>query len=343
MQPEKIIKISTMLKPDLSTHYLGMNLKNPIVPSASPLSRDLGNVKRMEDAGASAVVMYSLFEEQITHEMLELYHHTSYHSDTHAEALSYFPEHQGYVLGPEEYLEHLHKIKESVGIPVIGSLNGCTAGGWTKYAKLIEEAGADAIELNMYMLATDFNTSSLDIENIYVDTLRSVKENVSIPVAMKISPYISSMGHFAKQLDDNGVDGLVLFNRFYQPDIDLENLEVVPNIILSNQQSMRLPLRWIAILYGRVNASLAATSGVNTAEDVIKLIMTGASVTQMFASLHKNGIEHIKTVLDDIEKWMVEHEYESLKMMRGSMSHKSVANPGAFERANYMKALQSFH
>ena len=331
-----------MSKIDLSTHYLGMTLKNPIVPSASPLSRDLGNIKLMEDSGASAVVMYSLFEEQITHEMLELYHHTSYHSDTHAEALSYFPEYSEYVLGPDEYLEHLHRIKESVNIPVIGSLNGCTDGGWTKYAKLIEEAGADALELNMYMLATDFNTSSQDIENIYIETLRSVKAHISIPVAMKISPYISALGHFAKRLDENGVEGLVLFNRFYQPDIDLENLEVVPNILLSNSQSMRLPLRWIAILYGRINASLAATSGVNTAEDVIKLIMTGASVTQLFASLHKYGIEHIKTVLADIEKWMIDHEYESLKMMKGSMSYKSVANPGAFERANYMKALHSF-
>jgi len=327
---------------DLSTHYLGMTLKNPIVPSASPLSKDFDNVKRMEDAGASAIVMYSLFEEQITHEMMELYHHTSYHSDTHPEAQSYFPEHSQYTMGPDEYLAHLHKIKQQVNIPVIGSLNGCTDGGWTKYAKLIEEAGADALELNVYMLATDFDTSSEDIENIYVETLRSVKANVGIPVAMKISPYISAMANFAKRLDREGVDGLVLFNRFYQPDIDLENLEVVPNVLLSNSQSMRLPLRWIAILYGRINASLAATSGVNTAEDVIKLIMTGASVTQMFAALHKYGIEHIKKVLEDIEKWMTEHEYESVKQMRGSMSHKSVANPGAFERANYMKALNSF-
>lgn len=326
---------------DLSTHYLGMNLKNPIVPSASPLSRDLGNVKKMEDAGASAVVMYSLFEEQITHEMLELYHHTSYHEDTNPEALTYFPE-QNYILGPEEYLEHLHNIKRSVSIPVIGSLNGCTDGGWTKYAKLIEEAGADALELNVYMLATDVNTSSVDIENIYVETLRSVKANISIPVAMKLSPYISALANFAKRLDNEGVDGLVLFNRFYQPDIDLENLEVVPNVLLSNSQSMRLPLRWIAILYGKLNASLAATSGVNSAEDVIKLTMTGASVTQMFAALHKYGIDHIRKVLSDMERWMIEHEYESLKMMKGSMSHRSVANPGAFERANYMKALNSF-
>ncbi len=331
-----------MSKVDLSTHYLGMTLKNPIVPSASPLSFNLSNVKRMEDSGAAAVVMYSLFEEQITHEMLELFHHTSYYANSNAEASNYLPDYGNYLHGPDEYVAHLHKIKESVDIPVIGSLNGCTDGGWTKYAKLIEEAGADALELNIYMLATDINTSSADIEQIYIETLRSVKANISIPVAMKISPYISAMGHFAKELDKNGVEGLVLFNRFYQPDIDLEKLEVVPNIILSNAQSMRLPLRWIAILYGRINASLAATSGVYSAEDVIKLTMVGASATQMFAALHKNGIEHIKTVLEGVEKWMVEHEYESLKQMRGSMSHKSAANPGEFERANYMKGLRSF-
>jgi dihydroorotate dehydrogenase (fumarate) len=274
--------------------------------------------------------------------MLELYHHTTHHTDSNPEGLTYFPEHIEYTHGPDEYLEHLHKVKRAVGIPVIGSLNGSTPGGWTRYAKLIEEAGADAIELNIYMLATDPALSSWDIENIYIDTLRLVKETVSIPVAMKISPYISSLAHFAHQLDKNGVDGLVLFNRFYQPDIDLENLEVVPNILLSNRQSMRLPLRWIAILYSRLQADLAATSGVNTAEDVIKLTMAGAKVTQMFAALHKFGIEHIKTVLSDIEKWMIEHEYDSLHTMRGSMSYKAVSNPGAFERANYMKALNSF-
>jgi dihydroorotate dehydrogenase (fumarate) len=331
-----------MSQVDLSTTYLGFNLKNPIIPSASPLSRDIANVKKMEDCGASAVVLYSLFEEQITHEMLELYHHTSHHSDTHAEALSFFPESPEYVHGPDEYLEHIYNVKQAVGIPVIGSLNGSTPGGWTRYAKLIEEAGADAIELNVYMLATDPAMSSWDIENIYIDTLRLVKETVGIPVAMKISPYISSLAHFAQQLDKNGIDSLVLFNRFYQPDIDLENLEVIPNIILSNRQSMRLPLRWIAILYGRLQADLAATSGINTAEDVIKLTMTGAKVTQMFAALHKLGIEHIKTVLSDLEKWMIEHEYDSLHTMRGSMSYKSVSNPGGFERANYMKALNSF-
>jgi len=331
-----------MSQVDLSTTYLGFNLKNPIVPSASPLSKDIALVKKMEDAGAAAIVMYSLFEEEITHEMLELFHHTTHHTESFAEALTYFPEAEGYMHGPEEYLEHIYKIKQAVGIPIIGSLNGSTPGGWTRYAKLIEEAGADAIELNVYMLATDPAMSSWDIENIYIETLRLVKETVGIPVAIKISPYISSLAHFAHQLDTNGVDGLTLFNRFYQPDIDLENLEVVPNIILSNRQSMRLPLRWIAILYGKIQADLAATSGVNTAEDVIKLTMAGAKVTQMFAALHEFGIDHIKTVISEMEKWMIEHEYDSLHTMRGSMSYKSVSNPGGFERANYMKALNSF-
>ncbi len=331
-----------MAQVDITTTYLGLNLKNPIVPSASPLSRDVDNIKKMEDSGAAAVVIYSLFEEEITHEMLELYHHTSHHTDSFPESLSFLPEHAEYRHGPEEYLEHIYKIKQSVGIPVIGSLNGSTPGGWTRYAKLIEEAGADALELNVYMLATDPSFSSWDIENIYIDTLRLVKETVGIPVAMKISPYISSLAHFASMLDTKGVDALVLFNRFYQPDIDLEELEVVPNVILSNRQSMRLPLRWIAILYGKIQADLAATSGVNTAEDVIKLTMVGAKVTQMFAALHKFGIEHIKTVIADIEKWMIEHEYDSMHTMRGSMSYKAVSNPGAFERANYMKALNSF-
>ena len=326
---------------DLSTTYLGMKLKNPLVPSASPLSHELGNIKTMEDAGASAVVLYSLFEEQIEHETLELFHYTTAHTESFAEAITYLPKASEYYTGPEEYLEHIRKAKEAVSIPIIASLNGSTPGGWTEYARKIEEAGADALELNIYLLASNTEISSVEIENIYLNILESVKKVVKIPVAMKLSPYISSLAGFAKQLDNLEADGLVLFNRFYQPDIDLENLEVVPNVLLSSQQSIRLPLRWIAILYGRIKADLAATSGIYTAEDVIKMVMVGAKVTQMFAALHKNGINYIKTVLKDLETWMNEHEYESLNMMRGSMSHKSVANPGAFERANYMKALQS--
>jgi dihydroorotate dehydrogenase (fumarate) len=326
---------------DLSTTYLGLSLKNPIVPSASPLSKDIDKIKEMEDAGAAAVVLQSLFEEQITHEELEFYFHTEPYEESYAEATTYFPKSINYESGPEEYLEHIRKAKEAVSIPIIASLNGATPGGWTEYAKKMELAGADALELNVYMLATDPNRSSEDIEHIYLDILRMVKSTVSIPVVMKISPYFSSLAGFAKKLDDAGVDGLLLFNRFYQPDIDLENLEVVPNVILSTPQSMRLPLRWIAILYGKVRADLAATSGIHTAEDVIKMTMVGAKVTQLFAALHEYGIDYIRKVLKDIKNWMIDHEYESLDQMRGSMSHRSVANPAAFERANYMRALRS--
>jgi dihydroorotate dehydrogenase (fumarate) len=326
---------------DLTTTYLGMNLKNPIVPSASPLSRDIGNIKEMEDAGAAAVVLYSLFEEQITHEALELYFHTVTHQESYAEATSYFPETEVYNMGPEEYLEQIRKAKEAVQIPVIASLNGATPGGWTEYAKKIEEAGADALEINVYMLATDVKKSSEDIEKTYIEILKLVKSTVKIPVTMKISPYFSSLAGFAKNLDDAGADGLLLFNRFYQPDIDLDTLEVVPNVLLSSPQSMRLPLRWIAILYGRIKADLAATSGIHSAEDVIKMVMVGAKVTEMFAALHQYGIGHIRNVLRDIKTWMIDHEYESFDQMRGSMSHRSAANPAAFERANYMRALSS--
>jgi dihydroorotate dehydrogenase (fumarate) len=327
---------------DLSTTYLGLKLKNPIIPSASPLSKNIDTIKKMEDAGASAIVMYSLFEEEILHDELELRYHTTIHNESFAEAITYFPELEYYFLGPEEYLKHIRNAKEAVNIPVIGSLNGSSTGGWIDYAKKIEQAGADALELNVYMLATDTNKSSIDIETVYLDILKTVKSNVKIPVVMKLSPYFSSLAGFAKQLDEARADGLLLFNRFYQPDIDLENLEVIPNILLSTLQSMRLPLRWIAILYGKVKADLAATSGIYNAEDVIKMIMVGAKVTQLFAALHNNGVEYISVLINDIKSWMNDHEYESLEQMRGSMSHRSVADPGAFERANYMKALRSF-
>ena len=331
-----------MSKIDLSTTYMGLNLKNPIVPSASPFSREISNIKRMEDSGAGAVVMYSLFEEQITHEAMELFHHTTEHANTQAEATNYFPEQVEYKMGPDEYLNQIRKAKEAVSIPVIGSLNGCTPGGWTEYSRLIESAGADALELNVYFLATDMNASADDVEKLYIETLHSVKAAISIPVAIKISPFMSSMAHFAKELDDNGADAIVMFNRFYQPDLDLETLDVTPNVKLSNGQSLRLPLRWIAILYGKIKADMAATSGVHTAEDVVKMIMVGAKVTQMFSALHNHGIEHIKTVLQHLEQWMIDREYPNLDIMRGSMSYKSVGNAGAFERANYMKALNTF-
>ncbi len=327
---------------DLTTTYLGIKLKNPIMPSASPLSKDLDRVKRLEDAGASAIVMWSLFEEELESEQLELHYRTSIHSESYAEALSYFPEFSKYKIGPEFYLEHLRKIKESVSIPVIASLNGKSMGGWTDYVKNFEEAGADALELNIYFLATDPTKSCIDIDNLYIDIVKEVRKTVKIPIAVKLSPYFSSTAWIANELTKAGAKGLILFNRFYQPDIDLENLEVIPNVILSTPFENRLPLRWIAILYGRVNADLAATSGIASAEDVIKIIMAGASVTQMFSAIIKYGEKHIANVLADIKKWMEEHEYESIEQMKGSMSHKSVENPAAFERANYMKILQTF-
>jgi len=327
---------------DLSTTYLGLKLKNTIVPSASPLSRSIDNLKKMEDAGAAAVVLHSLFEEQITHESHELFHYMTVNTESNSEALSYFPESSEYKLGPEEYLEHIRKAKEALNIPVIASLNGSTPGGWTSYAGLMEHAGADAIELNIYNLAADVNLTSSEIEYNYRTTLHGVKSAVRIPVAMKISPYITAMAHFVRDLDNNDVNGLVMFNRFYQPDINLETLEVMPNILLSTPQSMRLPLRWIAILYGKIKADMAATSGINSAQDVIKMIMAGATVTQMFACLHRNGIEHITTILREQEQWMIDHQYDSVEMMRGSMSYKSSSNPGSYERANYMHALNTF-
>ncbi len=327
---------------DLSTNYLGLHLKNPIVASASPLSRSVESMKRLADAGVAAIVMYSLFEEQIAHEAAELDHYLNYGTESYAEALTYFPEAEEYNLGPDEYVELLHRAKQSLGIPVIGSLNGISTGGWIDYARKIEEAGADAIELNVYYIPTDPELTGQEVEDRYLQVLHAVKHAVHIPVAMKLSPFFSSMAHMAKRLDTAGANGLVLFNRFYQPDIDLETLDVVPSVVLSTPMAMRLPLRWIAILYGRVKASLAATSGIHTAQDVIKMIMVGADVTMMCSALLKNGPQHVTTVLADIRQWMLEHEYVSVSQMKGSMSQRSVADPAAFERANYMKALNQY-
>lgn len=327
---------------DLSTTYLGMKLKNPIVPSASPLSHSLDSMKRLEDAGAAAIVMYSLFEEQIKHEAAELDHYLTYGSESFAEALTYFPEAQEYNLEPDDYVDLLRNAKESLHIPVIGSLNGISAGGWIKYARKIEEAGADAIELNVYYIPTDPKLTAQDVEDRYLEVLSAVKTTVKIPVAMKLSPFFSSMANMAQRLDQAGASGLVLFNRFYQPDIDLETLEIKPSVILSTPQAMRLPMRWIAILYGRVKASLAATSGVHTAEDVLKMLMAGADVTMMASELLKSGPQRITEILAQMNQWMLEHEYISVAQMKGSMSQKSVADPSAYERANYMKVLQGF-
>jgi dihydroorotate dehydrogenase (fumarate) len=327
---------------DLTTNFMGLELKNPLVPSSSPLSKKIDSVKMLEDAGASAIVVYSLFEEQITHEAGELDHYLTYGTESFAEALTYFPAKNDYFLGPEEYLEHIRKMKEAIQIPVIGSLNGVSQGGWMSYAKLIEQAGADALELNTYYIPADLNISSSEIEQIYLDNLRAIKDTVNIPVAMKLSPYFSAIANMAKNLDDAGADALVLFNRFYQPDFDLEKLEVIPDLELSSNWEMRLPLRWIAILYGKIKASLAATSGIHKTEDVIKVIMAGADVANLCSELFANGIDRISVMLKELEKWMTDNEYDSISTMKGSMSQKSVAEPSAFERANYMKALNSY-
>jgi len=326
---------------DLSTEYMGFDLKNPIVASASPLSEEIDGIKRLEDAGAAAVVLSSLFEEQLSRERLELYHHMTHGSESFAEALTYVPEPAEFHVGPEGYLEHIRKAKEAVDIPIIPSLNGRSLGGWTSFAKRMQQAGADAIELNIYDIPTDPTVPGHQVEQACIDILTSVKSSVSIPVAIKISPYFSSMANMAHKLDQAGADALVLFNRFYQPDIDLEALEVRPNVLLSTPQALRLPLRWVAILCGRIDASLAATSGIHHAKDVLTMLMAGADVTMMCSVLLMKGIEHIKTVLADLEQWMEEHEYESVRQMKGSMSHAHCEDPSAFERVQYMKALKS--
>ena len=327
---------------DMTTTYMGLALKNPIVPSSSPLSESLDGIRRLEDAGASAIVMYSLFEEQVNLASHQLDHYLSYGTDSHAESLSYFPDMERYHVGPDEYLELVGKAGKAVDIPIIGSLNGVSDGGWIDYARRIQEAGADAVELNVYYIPTDVRMTSAEVESIYVDILRDVRSTVSIPIAMKLSPYFSATANMAHRLADAGADALVLFNRFYQPDLDLEELEVVPHLVLSNSFEMRLPLRWVAILHGRVAADLAITGGVHTYEDVLKGIMAGAKVTMIASELLENGINRVSEMLAEIESWMMEHEYESVTQMQGSMSQKNVAEPAAFERANYVKVLGSY-
>jgi dihydroorotate dehydrogenase (fumarate) len=327
---------------DLSTTYLGLNLNHPVVPSASPLSQSLDGIRRLEDAGASAIVMYSLFEEQIVGESHLLDHFLTYGTESFAEALNYFPEMDNYNVGPEAYLELVRNAKAAVDIPIIGSLNGTSAGGWVEYARYIQEAGADALELNIYYVATDPLWSGAEVEQMYLDVVRTVKANVTIPVAVKVGPYFSSFGNMAYRLAEAGADGLVVFNRFYQPDFDLDHLTVVPNLVLSSQHELRLPLRWVAILYGRIPADLAITSGVHTHEDVLKGMMAGAKVTMLASELLRHGIHRIAEIVNAMSRWMEEYEYESVAQMQGSMSQQNVADPAAFERANYMKVLQSW-
>ena len=327
---------------DLSTRYLGLNLRSPLVPSASPLSDDVSAVKRMEDAGAGAVVLHSLFEEQLLREGEALQHHLMYGTESFAEALTYLPEPEEFPVGPEEYLNHIRKAKEAVKIPVIASLNGSTIGGWVDFAKKIQQAGADALELNIYLIPTDMDRTSAEVEQTYVDILKAVKGVVSLPVAVKLHPYFSCMANMAKRLDQAGANGLVLFNRFYQPDMDLETLEVKTNVLLSTPQALRLPLRWIAILYDRVKANLAATSGVHEASDVLKVLMAGADVAMLCAALYRKGIEHLQTVKLGMCEWMEEHDYESVRQLQGSMSQKYCSDPTAFERAQYMRAVLNY-
>lgn len=327
---------------DLRTTYMGLALRNPVVPSASPLSSSLDNIKRMEDAGAAAVTLHSLFEEQIELEAESLAHYLEHGTEQFAEALTYFPKLHEYRRGPEEYLELISRAKEAVSIPIIASLNGISPGGWTRYAQRFAEAGADAVELNIYFIPTSIHLMSYDIEDLYVRILKDVKRNVSIPVAMKLSPYFSAMPHVASMLDAEGADALVLFNRFYQPDIDLETMTVTPNLKLSTPIEMRLPMRWIAILCGRVDCSLALTSGIHDSLDVVKAVMVGADVANVCSVLLEDGIGKISDLVQGLSSWMVEHDYESVSQLKGSMSHRSVPEPAAFERANYMKVLNSY-
>jgi len=325
---------------DLSTQYMGLNLANPIMPGASPLVDDLDTVRRLEDAGAAAIVMHSLFEEQITGEHLASIYQMEAFANSYAEALSYFPRRDDYALGKHEYVEQIRRIKEAVDIPVIASLNGSTPGGWIEYARLMQDAGADALELNVYHIATDMNECGADVEHRMVELVRSVTRSVHIPVAVKLSPFFSSLAHFAAQLDATGAQGLVLFNRFYQPDIDPETLEAKPTLRLSDPTELLLRLRWLAILYQRIDADMALTGGVHSAVDVIKSVMAGATTVQMVSALLMHGPDHITRVLKDLEAWMEEYEYHSISQMCGSVSLRRCADPQAFERGNYLRLLQ---
>ncbi len=327
---------------DLSTTYLGLKLKNPLVASASPLSEKLDNVRHLEDCGVSAIVMYSLFEEQVIRESLELDRFLSHGTHTYAEALTYLPEVGRYSLGPEAYVENVYRLKQATNIPIIGSLNGVSTGGWIEYAQQIEQAGADAIELNIYYLPVDPDMSGSELEENYVTLVKDLRARVGIPLAVKLSPFFTSIPNMARRLVEAGADGLVLFNRFYQPDFDLEELEVVPNLQLSTSAELRLPLRWIALLYGRVQTDYALTSGVHSSTDILKAMMAGASVSMVASEFLQNGIDRAGEMLAGMHDWMEEHEYESVMQMRGSMSAQAVAQPNAFKRTNYMKVLSSY-
>jgi dihydroorotate dehydrogenase (fumarate) len=327
---------------DLSTRYLGFTLPSPVVLSSSPLTEDLDTIRRAEDAGAGAVVLPSLFEEQLAIEGHDLDHHLTSHAHSYAEALTYFPDRAVYGRGPDAYLDHVRRAKAAVAVPVIASLNGVSSGGWIEFARAIEAAGADALELNAYVLPTDPTQSGREVEHTYLELVRDLRRHVSIPLAVKLPHFFSAIANMALELERAGADGLVLFNRFYQPDFDLDLLEVVPNLTLSTPSELRLRLRWTAILSGRIRADLAVTGGVHGAEDVLKASMAGASATMMASALLQRGVDHVRTVLHDLRRWMDEHEYASIRQMQGSMSQEHVAEPAAFERANYLKVLRSY-
>ena len=327
---------------DLTTTYLGLKLRTPLVMAASPLSENLDNLKRMEDAGASAVVMHSLFEEQLRQDRLELHQRLEQGTESHAEAQTYFPEAGEYRLGPEEYLRHIWRAKEMVKIPVIASLNCSSVGGWVEYARQIQLAGADALELNIYHIPTNPDVPGEMVEENYLNIVRAVRAEVKIPLAVKLSPFFSSFANMAKRLDAAGANGLVLFNRFYQPDIDLEDLEVKPNILLSTPMAMRLPLRWIALLHGKLHGSLAATSGIHRASDALKMLLAGADVTMLCSKVLRHGFPQIAAIESDLAQWLEDHDYESVTQIKGSLSQKNCAEPAAFERAQYMKALCTY-
>jgi dihydroorotate dehydrogenase (fumarate) len=327
---------------DLSTTYLGLELKSPLVVSPCPLCEDLGNVKRMEDQGAAAVVLHSLFEEQIRIESENLDRVLEETAGQYAEATSYFPDMTSYNFGPDGYLEHIRRCKEAVAIPVIASLNGTTSGGWLDYARQMQQAGADALELNIYYLPNDLELSGEQVEQKYIELVQAVRSSVGIPVAVKLHPFFSSVGNMALRLQAAGAEGLVLFNRFYQPDFDLESLEVVPNLILSSQHELLLRLHWVSVLFGNINCDMAITGGVHTATDVVKSMMAGAKVSMMTSALLRMGITHLAKLTNELLLWMDQHEYSSIRQMQGSMSRKSTATPSAFERANYMKVLGSY-
>ncbi|HNR65768.1 MAG TPA: dihydroorotate dehydrogenase-like protein [Atribacterota bacterium] len=328
---------------DLSTEYLGIKLKNPLVASSSPLCEDIENIRLMEKSGISAVVLHSLFEEQVILQEKELNYALTENTERYAESLSYFPEVDDYHFAPEEYIKYIDKVKKAVQIPVIGSLNGVSNTGWIRYSKKIEEAGADGLELNIYYLPTRVDLTCQELEKMYLDLVQEVRQTIKIPLAVKLGPYFNSFVHFCDKLVGAGVDGLILFNRFYQPDVDLLEMSVSPNLELSSSSELRLRLRWIGILYNKIKADLAVTGGIHTAKDILKSIMVGAKVTMMTSALLEQGIPYVETLVKGTEEWLSRNNYQSIDELRGILTEGNVKETDAFERANYMKVLQSYH